>query len=157
METTINERFKKLIEALGLNPNSFAKRLGKAQSSIAVIVEGKSKPGYELLEKVFANFPQVSRDWLLMGEGEMFRKEEKSAGADKYLQEHLQTLEKKFETLLAQKDSVIEGLQSIIRYQREQLGKSEVVLAYAAVCTLFFINFGYKFGYNLLTDAVNWL
>ena len=75
---------------------------------------------------------------------------------DKYLQDHLKTLEleSRFLNLLEAKDRQIEGMQRTID---ALLGKPEVVLAYAASCAFFFVNFGYNFEYNLLTNAVNWL
>lgn len=98
---TINGRINSLIKACGLSTNAFAKKLGKAQSSISIITDGRSKPGFELLELICATFPQVSRDWLLMGEGEMYREETSAltGSGDQYLQEHIIKLEESFSRL----------------------------------------------------------
>jgi|SRR6476661_2674493 len=68
---TINQRFAQLIKQLGLNKNAFAQSLGKTASVIQHLMDGRNKPGYDLLCKVFEVYPNVSRDWLLLGNGPM--------------------------------------------------------------------------------------
>src|SRR6476469_1587874 len=68
---TINQRFAQLIKQLGLNKNAFAQSLGKTASVIQHLMYGRNKPGYDLLCKVFEVYPNVSRDWLLLGNGPM--------------------------------------------------------------------------------------
>jgi transcriptional regulator with XRE-family HTH domain len=73
---SINDKILQLIEALKLNNNSFSKRIGVAPSVIGNITGGrKGKPSFELLEKIGVAFPEVSLEWLIRGEGEMFRGE----------------------------------------------------------------------------------
>jgi hypothetical protein len=69
---TINQRFAQLIQQLGLNKNAFALSLGKTASVIQHLIDGRNKPGYDLLYKVFEVYPNVSRDWVLLGRGPMF-------------------------------------------------------------------------------------
>lgn len=110
MDTTIGKRFELLIHALKMNNNSFAVSLGKTSTSIKIIVEGTSKPGYDLLELVLKNYPQVSSDWLLRGEGEMFRSEQKAEP----------TL---WLTLKQNYENTIEDLRYTISLQRQLMGK----------------------------------
>lgn len=127
---TINERFNILLEALGKNPNSFAKSIGKTFTAIDSICKGRSKPGYELLEALFINYPQISRDWLLMGEGDMFKAAHSTTQKDSeqdYLREYMKRLEENFTKLsdqLSVKDRQIEGLQEMLKLT---LGKFEGV------------------------------
>ncbi|AYQ31406.1 helix-turn-helix transcriptional regulator [Runella sp. SP2] len=130
MENNIAERFKVLIKELGKSNHSFALSIAKNSTTISNIVDGKSKPGYELLETIFQVYPQVSRDWLLMGEGTIFRSSENVVRSGEYLQEYLQKLESNFERLnrqievkdqqIAQKDKQIDRLMDL-------LGKPECV------------------------------
>jgi predicted transcriptional regulator len=69
---TINQRFAQLIQQLGLNKNAFALSLGKTASVIQHLIDGRNKPGYDLLYKVFEVYPNVSRDWVLLGRGRCF-------------------------------------------------------------------------------------
>lgn len=68
---SIDQRFAQLIQQFGLTKNSFAISLGKTASVIQHLIDGRNKPGYDLLCKVFEIYPNVSRDWLLLGKGPM--------------------------------------------------------------------------------------
>lgn len=71
---TINERLSLLIKALGLNNNSFAKRLDVNPAVTFNIIEGRrTKPSYDLLEKIVFTFDNINLYWLIKGEGDMFR------------------------------------------------------------------------------------
>jgi hypothetical protein len=67
----IDQRFALLIKQFGLTKNSFAISLGKTASVVQHLIDGRNKPGYDLLCKVFEIYPNVSRDWLLLGRGPM--------------------------------------------------------------------------------------
>ncbi|AMR26288.1 hypothetical protein A0257_03715 [Hymenobacter psoromatis] len=68
---SIGQRFTQLIQHLGLSKNAFAQSLDKTATVIQHLVDERNKPGYDLLCKVFETYPNVSKDWLLMGEGTM--------------------------------------------------------------------------------------
>ena len=68
---TIDQRFAELIEQFGLTKNAFAVSLGKTASVVQHLVDGRNKPGYDLLCRIFEIYPNVSRDWLLLGRGPM--------------------------------------------------------------------------------------
>mgnify|MGYP000629632162 CR=1 FL=1 len=128
MNATINERLVQLIEALGMNLNRFAKSIDKAYTSVESICKGRTKPSFDLLESIFTAYPQVSRDWLLMGEGQMFRDSsttpaQVAVSADSYLQEFLVKLEDKFQKQLDKKDEQIAGLQRTVDTMAMLLGK----------------------------------
>ena len=69
-------RIKKLITHLGLNDSSFARELGFPQTTISNMLNRNSDPKSELLLAIVKKWG-VSTDWLLTGEGEMFRGETK--------------------------------------------------------------------------------
>jgi hypothetical protein len=60
-----------LIQHLGLSKNAFAQSLDKTATVIQHLVDERNKPGYDLLCKVFETYPNVSKDWLLLGQGPM--------------------------------------------------------------------------------------
>ena len=68
---SIDRRFAQLIQQFGLTKNSFAISLGKTASVVQHLIDGRNKPGFDLLCKVFEIYPNVSRDWLLLGRGPM--------------------------------------------------------------------------------------
>ena len=71
---TIHLRLQQLIEALDISVLEFARQLGEHRGEkIYHVLHGRMKPGYDTLEKILVAFPQVNGDWLLRGEGLMFR------------------------------------------------------------------------------------
>jgi hypothetical protein len=68
---SIGQRFTQLIQHLGLSKNAFAQSLEKTATVIQHLVDERNKPGYDLLCKVFETYPNVSKDWLLLGQGPM--------------------------------------------------------------------------------------
>lgn len=71
MPDTIGQRFTQLIQQLELSKNAFALSLDKTATVIQHLVDERNKPGYDLLCKVFEVYPNVSKDWLLLGRGPM--------------------------------------------------------------------------------------
>ena len=71
--TTVGQRFTQLIQHLGLSKNAFAQSLDKTATVIQHLVDERNKPGYDLLCKVFKVYPNVSKDWLIEGEGAMLK------------------------------------------------------------------------------------
>ncbi|WP_143164118.1 helix-turn-helix transcriptional regulator [Hymenobacter daecheongensis] len=68
---TVGQRFNELIAHLGISKNAFANSLDKTATVIQHIVDERNKPGFDLLCKVFDVYPNVSKDWLLQGQGAM--------------------------------------------------------------------------------------
>ncbi len=117
--TTINERFNILIEALHQNVRSFAQAIDKSYSAVENTCKGRTKPGYDVLDAVLRTYPQVSPDWLMKGEGEMFKAQQVTPPTqqDGYLLELLKKMEQGFSRLTSQvevKDQQIASLQRIL-------------------------------------------
>jgi hypothetical protein len=71
--TSIGQRFTLLIQHLGMSKNAFAQSLDKTATVIQHLVDERNKPGYDLLCKVFEVYPNVSKDWLMEGDGPMLK------------------------------------------------------------------------------------
>lgn len=69
----IGERVKELRTSKHLSQIEFSKHLGISQGFLSDLENGKSSPNSEILLSIKRLFPDVSSDWLLTGEGEMFR------------------------------------------------------------------------------------
>lgn len=120
MENNINERVADLVKSLKMSTNAFAKTINKSQSAVSFIIEGRSKPGFEVLDAI-CEIHHVNPIWLLRGEGEMFVHSDShlvvQAAPDQYLQDHVKQLENSFTNLaqqLAVKDRQIDGLQRTV-------------------------------------------
>lgn len=71
---TIHLRLQQLIEALDISVLEFARQLGEHRGEkIYHVLHGRLKPRYDTLEKILVAFPHVNGDWLLRGQGLMFR------------------------------------------------------------------------------------
>ena len=122
----IDARFKTLIRVLGKTNNSFANSIGKTSTTINNIVEGKSKPGYEILEATFLTYPTVNRDWLLGGDGPVLKDSTPKEDPNQYLTDFL----KRIEDQLTVKDRQIEYYQTQNQMLMSMLGKAEGVPLY---------------------------
>lgn len=67
-----------------MNPNSFADNIGVKSPVIYNIIKGRrSKPSFEVLQKILIAFETINANWLLKGEGEVWRNNEQSVALDK--------------------------------------------------------------------------
>jgi hypothetical protein len=70
-QDTVGQRFVQLIAHLGISKNAFAASIGKTATVIQHLVDERNKPGFDLLNKVFEVYPNVSIDWIMKGTGSM--------------------------------------------------------------------------------------
>lgn len=71
----IGKRLEKLIYHYRLNKYSFSQRIESASSIISrVIAEPGRSLSLELIQRIAENFPDVSIEWLVLGEGPMLKR-----------------------------------------------------------------------------------
>lgn len=71
---TIESRLQQLIDALNISVLEFARQLGERRGEkVYHILHGRLKPRFDTLQKILVAYPQVNADWLLRGEGVMFK------------------------------------------------------------------------------------
>lgn len=75
MNKTVNEKIAKVIEHYELNVNSFSRKVGKSSPTIRNIVDGRSKPGYDVIEAILTSFPELNSDYFFRDDPEMFKQE----------------------------------------------------------------------------------
>ncbi len=70
----IGERIALLIKELGLNKNSFSKKIGlKNNSTITNIINNpKRSPSYDVIFRILTRYPQLNVRWLIAGQGQIF-------------------------------------------------------------------------------------
>lgn len=81
MENSVNQRIKNLIECKGFNINSFSSYVGVTQSTINAMFTKNTEPSSKTIIAILNAFPLLSAEWLLRGEGSMF-KETKEQSAE---------------------------------------------------------------------------
>lgn len=57
----------------GLSKTEFAAKLGVSQGVMSHISSGRNKPGTEMLVSLLQVYPEIAPDWLMLGEGSMFK------------------------------------------------------------------------------------
>ena len=76
---TQSGRLIELINQLNLNTRSFAMNCGFSQpTTIYSVIKNDSKLTKSTLDRICNRFPQVNKDWLLTGHGNMFFNKESS-------------------------------------------------------------------------------
>jgi transcriptional regulator with XRE-family HTH domain len=67
------ERIKEIILKEGLTSGSFADLIGVQRSSMSHIINGRNNPSLDFIVKTLQRFPKINPEWLLNGEGGMYR------------------------------------------------------------------------------------
>lgn len=101
----INDRISNLIYALEMNPNSFADTIGVKGTVIYNIIKGRrSKPSYDLLQKIVLTYNSINSNWLLQGEGNIWKDEQDETPK---LDKHYEGMDKRVTSLIS---SLKEGI-----------------------------------------------
>ena len=78
----IGFRIKQIRNEKSLTQDEFSNILGIKQANLSHIENKGSKISVEILDKIISNF-DINADWLLSGEGKMFRNEQKMGDISK--------------------------------------------------------------------------
>lgn len=70
----MNERIKQIIDYYGLNTSQFEKKIFSSNGSIRTVLNRGSSLNVSTVIRILENCPEISPDWLLLGRGEMLRK-----------------------------------------------------------------------------------
>lgn len=65
-------RIRNLIESKSYTVNSFANEIGIAQTTLSTYFTKNRYPAYETIHAILHTFPDVSAEWLMRGEGDMY-------------------------------------------------------------------------------------
>lgn len=79
MENSIIQRIAEIITSKGFSENSFAKQIGSNQRTINQQLRGDRKLSLDTVCNVINSFGDISAEWLLRGEGNMNKSEEKNS------------------------------------------------------------------------------
>ncbi len=67
-------RIKQILEKEGVTAARFADNIGVQRSSISHLVSGRNNPSLEFIQKVLNFYNNINPDWLILGEGTMYRR-----------------------------------------------------------------------------------
>ena len=68
------ERIEYLIRSLNVTNVEFAARVGVSPATLSHITSGRSKPTLSILRGIISAYPDLNPEWVLMGEGDVYRK-----------------------------------------------------------------------------------
>lgn len=69
----MREKLLNLMKEEGLTSSRLAELLGIQPSGISHILKGRNNPSLDFIQKILRRFPRINPDWLILGEGEMYR------------------------------------------------------------------------------------
>jgi transcriptional regulator with XRE-family HTH domain len=70
---TINERITLIKNANNMKQKEFSELIGIPRSSLSEIESGKRSASVDVIVGISTHFKEINVDWLLTGEGEMYR------------------------------------------------------------------------------------
>ena len=69
----MKERLSKIIAAESLTPALLADKMGVQRSGISHLLSGRNYPSFDFLQKLLIYFPKLNADWLILGQGSMYK------------------------------------------------------------------------------------
>lgn len=82
MEVTIYQRIMSILEDKQLSVNALSKMVNMSQTTLNTQLKGERTLSANVVAKVLDTFPEVSSEWVMRGEGSMYRKEESAGGVE---------------------------------------------------------------------------
>lgn len=98
-ENIVKQRIREVLCAYGANPTNLAKRFGVNQKTLNNQINGDTSVSISTILLIKEAVPDVSIEWLIMGEGEMLKQKKQPVDADFALQV-LNEKDKKIEELI---------------------------------------------------------
>lgn len=102
----LNKRVLSIMEKHQMSKSTFATVLEISLPVLTHISSGRNKPGLELIQKLLIKFPNINPDWLILGEGNMYRVKESKPDFSTEMQEiesiiqYLEAVEKRTDKVL---------------------------------------------------------
>ena len=129
----MQERFKQLLEEKNLTATRFAAMIKVNASAMSHILNGRSKPGFDVLDKIAQAFPDVNLNWLISGK-DLFRKiylkKKKNAFlSKKKIQKQKRFYDRPFPSLryLQPKERRSNGLSYFLKTAASKIMRNEVI------------------------------
>jgi len=69
----MKERILRFLQVENKTSSQFAEEIGVQPSSISHIISGRNNPSLDFILKMLGKFGNINPDWLLFGNGEMYR------------------------------------------------------------------------------------
>lgn len=67
----LRDRIKQIMEMDNKNSITFSEAIGIQQSTLSHILKGRNRPSLDVIMKIHQQYPNISYNWLLSGQGSM--------------------------------------------------------------------------------------
>lgn len=117
----MTERIKTLIAQMGLSTRAFALNCGLRQNTLSNQLNGMRELSLSTVLAVLAAYPELSSEWLMRGEGEMFKTVTPDVNAERVMKmvDTITTLQ----DTINNKDTTISVLNERIKQLESQITK----------------------------------
>ncbi|MCF2593455.1 helix-turn-helix transcriptional regulator [Bacteroides caecigallinarum] len=68
----MKDRIIQIMRSAGLSNAEFADKIGISTSSLSHIFSGRNNPSLDMVKRLHKSFPDISLNWILYGEGDMY-------------------------------------------------------------------------------------
>ena len=123
---TVKDRVREFVKFKGITMSQFERMCGL---SVGYVNAMRVSFGKDYLNNVLKQFPELNREWLLYGEGEMLKTQKNSEIAQNVVQNNQNGDNIQGQQVTIQKDE--NDYLVIIKLQAEQLAKSQEQLSYS--------------------------
>ena len=123
-ENIVKQRIREVLCAYGANPTNLAKRFGVNQKTLNNQINGDTSISISTILLIKEAVPDVSIEWLIMGEGEMLKQKKQPVDADFALQ------------VLNEKDKKIEELIRDNERKEQELSELKKIFSNSATITM---------------------
>jgi len=72
----MKERILQFMQNEQLSSTQFADNIGVQRSSVSHILSGRNNPSFDFIRKILLTYPQIRAEWLILGEGGMYKSDE---------------------------------------------------------------------------------
>lgn len=125
INSVMTERLLQLIDYLNISVREFERKIGVTEGVISKSLARKTGLKAETLQKIAEIFPQITLEWLLLGEGEMLRTQRDGQPECSGSATEIELLK----AAIRDKEKIIEGLEENQRLLKEKIDFLEAKLA----------------------------
>lgn len=121
MEDEMRERIRKIMQMEGLSNKEFAERIGVIPQNLSQALSGNRSVPKTMPANICEAFPEIRKEWLLWGEGEMYKSEQQAVNAEKLIEEAAKVVTKPRLPITAAAGHLSDYLGGVLAHECEQV------------------------------------
>lgn len=138
--TNISDRVRQIIENEGVSINAFGASVEASNSYFNKLLKNKGTLGSDMVEKILRTYPHINSDWLLLGEGEMYRNKDSAPKNNLHQEEIVRMVEALPVEIDHIKPQITEGI-GVPYFDVDFVGGFDMVINDQTTIPLFHINY----------------